>query len=151
MDFTGDYSLNIKIILFEIKGKGTLSGKFSNIHMNRIVIESLFFFYFSYYLITENSFAKVQTIGFTENIDGIEYVRFRLTVKLKIDYAFFHMDNLFNGDSILNDLGNRLVNDNYKLFLVELVPGLETSLARIFSDIINNILQDATYDEMFPE
>lgn len=103
------------------------------------------------FLITENSFAKVQTIGFTENIDGIEYVRFRLTVKLKIDYAFFHMDNLFNGDSMLNDLGNRLVNDNYKLFLVELVPGLETSLARIFSDIINNILQDATYEEMFPE
>ncbi|CAO1314672.1 unnamed protein product [Diamesa serratosioi] len=131
LDFTGDYSLNIKIILFEIKGKGTLSGKF------------------------KNSFAKVQTIGFTENIDGIEYVRFRLTVKLKIDYAFFHMDNLFNGDSILNDLASSIHvcsrNDPELVkCVINSVTHLRPKLAdgRIADDFILPALEPLTLDNI---
>lgn len=52
---------------------------------------------------------------------------------------------------LLSTLGNRLINDNYKMFLEELVPGLEVSLSRIFTEIVNNILHDSTYEEMFPE
>jgi Haemolymph juvenile hormone binding protein (JHBP) len=54
-------------------------------------------------------------------------------------------------ESMLSGIGNKLINDNYKIFLDELVPGLEVSLARIFADIVNTILKDSTYDEMFPE
>lgn len=87
-----------------------------------------------------------------ETIDDEEHVRFKLSVNLKIDYGYFFMENLFDGkDSILNNFGNRMINDNYKIFLEELIPGLEDSLARIFTDIINKILQESTYDEMFPK
>lgn len=91
----------------------------------------------------ENSLAKVVAIG-SVNANGI--TEFKLSVKLKVDYAFFHMESL-----LLSSFGNRLINDNYKLFLDELVPGLEESLSRIFADIVNTILKDSTYEEMFPE
>lgn len=51
---------------------------------------------------------------------------------------------------LLSSFGNKLINDNYKIFLEELVPGLEDSLSRIFTDIVNSILYDSTYEEMFP-
>lgn len=54
-------------------------------------------------------------------------------------------------ERILSGFGNKLINDNYKMFLDELVPGLESSLSRQFSDIVNQILKDSTYEEMFPE
>lgn len=73
------------------------------------------------------------------------FIEFALNVKLKVDYAYFQMESL-----LLSSFGNKLINDNYKIFLEELVPGLEESLSKTFSAIVNNILKDSTYDEMFP-
>lgn len=67
-------------------------------------------------------------------------------MKLKISHAHFKMESL-----PLSDYSNRIINDNQKLFLEELIPGLEDSLSRTFTDIVNEILKDSTYDEMFPE
>lgn len=89
--------------------------------------------------------AKVTALGrLSKTKEGL--TEFQLSVKLKVDYAYFQMESL-----LLSSFGNKIINDNYKIFLEELVPGLETSLSRIFSDIVNNILQDSTYEEMFPE
>lgn len=79
----------------------------------------------------------------SKNKEG--FTEFELKVKLKVDYAYFQMENL-----LLSSFGNKLINDNYKIFLEELVPGLEESLSQTFSAIVNNILKDSTYDEMFP-
>lgn len=79
------------------------------------------------------------------NEDSSKTTQFDLKVKLKVDYAYFQME------SMLSSIGNKLINNNYRSFLEELVPGLEDSLARIFADIVNSILKDSTYDEMFPE
>lgn len=78
--------------------------------------------------------------------EGTDRTIFALIVKLKISHAHFKMENL-----PLNNLGNRIINENQKLFLEELIPGLEDSLSRTFSDIVNEILKDSTYDEMFPQ
>lgn len=87
-----------------------------------------------------------------EQQNGKSYVRFkRIQVRINIPDAKFHLDNLFNGDPVLNQLGNRVVNENSEIFLAELVPGLETSLASIFTDIVNEILKETTYEEMFPD
>lgn len=61
------------------------------------------------------------------------------------------MDNLFNGDPVLGQVGNSFINENSKLFLTEITPGLEKSLSKTFTDIANTILKTTTYDEMFPE
>lgn len=52
---------------------------------------------------------------------------------------------------LLSGFGNKIINDNYKIFLDELVPGLEDSLSRIFTVIVNSVLYDSTFEEMFPE
>lgn len=93
---------------------------------------------------TENSLAKVTAVGSTSKSNE-NLTEFQLKVKLKVDHAFFQMESL-----ILSSFSNKIINDNYKIFLEELVPGLEESLSRIFSDIVNNILKDSTYEEMFP-
>lgn len=89
----------------------------------------------------ENSLAKVKATGETSK-EGI--TKFLLSVKLKVEYASFQMESLLSG------FGNRLINDNYKIFLEELVPGLESSLSRQFSDIVNIILKDSTYEGFYP-
>lgn len=71
-------------------------------------------------------------------------------MKITIPEAKFNLDNLFNGDPVLNQLGNRVVNENAEIFLAELVPGLEQSLSERFTDIVNQILKNATYEDMFP-
>lgn len=92
------------------------------------------------------SLAKVTALGREiTNKDSSKTTQFDLKVKLKVDYAYFQMESMLSG------IGNKIINDNYKIFLDELVPGLEDSLARIFADIVNTILKDSTYDEMFPE
>lgn len=89
----------------------------------------------------KNSIAKVTAIGTTTG----DLTQFNLNVKLKVDYAHFQMESL-----LLSSFGNKLINDNYKVFLRELVPGLEDSLSSIFSDIVNTLLKTSTYEEMFP-
>lgn len=83
--------------------------------------------------------------------DGLEYVRFtRLPLKINIDVFKLHLDNLFNGDRILGDVGNTIINDNQDLYLQEIIPGLERGLSKKFLDIANMLMANTTFDEMFP-
>lgn len=139
LEFKGDYSIALKLLI-KISGTGKFVGSFSE--------EINFFLWtsrrksFSDSHFAENSLAKVKATGETSD-EGI--TKFLLSVKLKVEYASFEMERILSG------FGNKLINDNYKMFLDELVPGLESSLSRQFSDIVNQILKDSTYEEMFPE
>lgn len=89
--------------------------------------------------------------GYKENINGVDYVRFRkLQVRLRVDDAKFQLDNLFNGDPTLGEIGNAVVNANVRLILDELTPTVEENLVDIFTELANNIMKDVTFDEMFP-
>lgn len=65
--------------------------------------------------------------------------------------SHFHLENLFNGDPNLGAIGNQFINENSKLFVDELIPGVERNLAKKFLEIANQVLADVTYDEMFPD
>lgn len=138
LEFRGDYSIALKLLV-KISGNGKFKGLFSAfVEFSRKFSEGLIGF------LTENSLAKVTALGSpSKSREG--FTEFKLNVKLKVDYAYFQMENL-----LLSSFGNKLINDNYKIFLEELVPGLEDSLSRTFSAIVNNILKDSTYDDMFP-
>lgn len=63
--------------------------------------------------------------------NGQEYVRPDKTeVSVKIVKLKLHFENLFNGDKVLGDLGNSLVNQNIDLFLRDIEPSLQRSLCR---------------------
>lgn len=101
---------------------------------------------------TANTRLAVRIRGYTEKIDDKEYVRFhRLGIRLKIESGNFHLDNLFNGDPVLGQVGNQVINENSRIFLDEIIPGLEKNLGRLFTEIVNNLLKTATIDDMFPE
>jgi len=48
-------------------------------------------------------------------------------------------------------MANRLINENQRVFLDEIIPTLEQSLAELFTDIGNKITLNFTYKELFPE
>ncbi|KAG5675666.1 hypothetical protein PVAND_005553 [Polypedilum vanderplanki] len=124
LEFFGDYSIVLNILI-KFRGKGKLKGLFKN--------------------------CKTHVKANAKIIDEQNHMEFTLDVKMKVSYAQFELQNLFDNDSFLSKLGNRIINDNYEIFLNELKPGLEKSLGKIFSNIVNNILKNSTYDEMFPE
>lgn len=60
------------------------------------------------------------------------------------------LTNLFQGNQVLEDIGNSFISGNSQFWLTEVYPGLEVSLAEIFTNIANKLTSEATYDEMFP-
>lgn len=141
MQFSGDYTLALKLLL-RISGNGRFKGSFSESHKARDSFSLLHFHFLSNFL--DESLAHVVAHGVLKQES--ERTLFTLKVKLQVSHAHFKMESL-----PFNDLGNKIINENSKLFLEELIPGLEDSLSRTFSDIVNEILKDSTYDEMFPE
>lgn len=128
LNFTGKYGLKMKILLLNLQGKGDIKGELTNTRL------------------------AIRIRGFTESINGTDFVRFhRLGMRLKIEDGRFQLDNLFNGDPVLGQVGNQVINENSRVFLDELIPGLEKNLSRLFTEIVNNLLQNATIDDMFPE
>ncbi|XP_073847088.1 protein takeout-like [Musca autumnalis] len=128
LDFTGKYFIKLNILLLDIQGRGNMRGY------------------------CENAKALVKIRGVRVPMsDGLEYVRFtRLPLKINVDVFKLHLDNLFNGDPILGAVGNTIINDNQDLYLSDVLPSLERDLSKKFLDIINIMMANITFDEMFP-
>lgn len=102
--------------------------------------------------VTDDSIANVRIIGRTEEREGVKYVKFdSIGLKVNVGRARYNMENLFNGDPTLGALGNQFVNENAKLFADEMIPFIEKSLAKTFLEIVNVVMKDVTFDEMFPD
>ncbi|KFB38976.1 hypothetical protein ZHAS_00006505 [Anopheles sinensis] len=127
LSFKGKYNLNIKLLLLNIAGTGDLKGVF------------------------ENSHARVKVLWEKYIKNGKEYLRIKkLLVRIQIENGQFDMKDLFRKDPVLSQVGNQFINENSRLFLDELTPGLERSLAETFKAMANEIMQRATFDESFP-
>lgn len=146
----------MRLLLLNIQGHGPISG----------VLGEFFFFFFSlerilpinheklFWNISENTRANVTLLAkkVLNNETGIEYVKLgSLKIKGSVGGGRFHLENLFNGDRVLGDIGNTIINDNAQIFIDEMLPGFEKELAKKFTEIANDILTDVTYDEMFPD
>lgn len=128
LTFTGKYSLKMRLLLLNIQGKGPISGTL------------------------ENTRAVVRLTAKRTPENGQEYVKFdNLVLKVTVGGAKFRLENLFNGDRTLGEIGNTIINENANLFVEELIPGFEKSLSKTFLEIANDILDHVTYDEMFPD
>uniref|UniRef100_A0AAG5CUZ5 Hemolymph juvenile hormone binding protein n=1 Tax=Anopheles atroparvus TaxID=41427 RepID=A0AAG5CUZ5_ANOAO len=127
LSFKGKYDLKIKLLLLNIAGVGDLTG------------------------VIENNQARVKLICEKYGTDGKEYIRVKkLLVRIQIEKGRFDMKDLFRGDPVLSQAGNQFINENSRLFLDEITPGLERSLADTFKATANEIMQQATFDDIFP-
>lgn len=83
--------------------------------------------------------------------DGKEYVKIdNCTVKTKVEVVKIKLDNLFNGDKVLGELGNRLINENVDLLKPDFIPAFEKAFANVYKRISNDILALAPIDELLP-
>ncbi|XP_058126349.1 protein takeout-like [Anopheles ziemanni] len=127
LSFKGKYDLSIKLLFLNIAGAGDLAGGIENLH-GRV---------------------KILCENYTK--DGKEYIRVKkLLVRIQIEKGRFDMKDLFRGDPVLSQAGNQFINENSRLLLDELTPGLERSLAETFKNTANEIMKQATYDELYP-
>ncbi|KAG5675665.1 hypothetical protein PVAND_005552 [Polypedilum vanderplanki] len=127
LEFVGKYTLKIKILLLDISGKGDMDGSF------------------------ENSRARVKMQAKKYQKNGETYIKFDLfNIKIQVGKNKINLKNLFNGDPNLGRIGNQFINENSELFLAEIIPGLEKNLAEIFTKTANEIVENASFDEMFP-
>lgn len=99
----------------------------------------------------ENSRARVKMVSRKYQKNGETYIKFdKFNLKIQIGKHKLRLDNLFNGDPNLGQVGNQFINENSELFLAEIIPGLEKNLAEIFTKTANEIVDSASFDEMFP-
>jgi hypothetical protein len=73
-----------------------------------------------------------------------------MRLKLHIGHSRISLGNLFHGDPVIGRATNDVINDNTDLFINEIKPVLENSLAEKFTDIANKITLKFTYKELFP-
>lgn len=95
--------------------------------------------------------ADVKLKGHLEEINGKNYLQFeKFDIKLYIEKSHINLARLFARDPVLGRATNEVVNENSELFINEIKPSLELSLAEKFTNIANTITRSFTYEELFP-
>ncbi|XP_055546858.1 uncharacterized protein LOC129731116 [Wyeomyia smithii] len=127
MHISGQYDLNMSILLLKVNGKG----KFN--------------------LVLNDTIANMRMEYQTVPSGGKNFVRFHpIELKLKFTKARFNFNGLFNGDPALEEFGNKAINENPHLLLDEVRPSFEKNLARVFTEISNSVVQGAEESELLP-
>jgi len=125
--FVGDYDIDMKILVLQYKGTGPITGNFTNYNFDCIL--------------KGNRILK----------EGKEHLRFdKMRLRLHIGQSRLSLGNLFRDDPVIGRATNDVINDNTDLFINEIRPVLENSLAEKFTEIANKITLQFTYKELFP-
>nr|BAD83405.1 takeout like protein [Phormia regina] len=123
----GQYDINGQILTLPIKGNGPFTGNFTNFY------------------------AFVKIIFDTKNVNDDEYLTIKdLEVKIRTGKGRVRLENLFNGDKTLGDVVNETINQNFEVFTNELIGPIERALEKKFIAIARKILENFTYNELFP-
>ncbi|XP_044750396.1 uncharacterized protein LOC123310800 [Coccinella septempunctata] len=125
--FEGDYDIDMHILLLKYKGKGPVSGNFTDYFFDCIMK------------------------GRTMMIEGKDYLKFdKMRCKLQFGKSSIKLANLFKEDPVLARATDDVIEENTELFLAEIKPILEDALAEKFTDIANKLTLKFTYQELFP-
>ncbi|KAK4879362.1 hypothetical protein RN001_007508 [Aquatica leii] len=121
------YNITGKILMMPIKGEGPLQANVTNCK------------------------SKTKLKGELYEKEGEIHVRYKeMTVHVTIGGGEVKVENLFNGDKLLNDIVNDSINKNFDSLLNELLPVIERALGTAFLDISNAIVEPYTFKQLFP-
>ncbi|XP_026323428.1 protein takeout-like [Hyposmocoma kahamanoa] len=127
LEFSGKYKMDIQVLLLRLQGRGNITGTFKDYACN------------------------VTMRGHKEKRGDDEFLKFDpFKVKLRVGQSSIYLTNLFDGDPVLGPATNRVINENSNVFLEEIRPVLERSLAELFTEMANKITSKFTYKELFP-
>ncbi|KAG5667677.1 hypothetical protein PVAND_015649 [Polypedilum vanderplanki] len=122
----GKYEMKAKISILDIVGNGDLE------------------------TINYNSRMRTRAIGKIGEKDQQVYVD-KVNVKIQPGSSTNKLTNLFNGDPLLQDIGNQLINENQDIFLEYIIPIMEKQFGNVLKSVSNQIISNATFDELFPD
>lgn len=126
VDFVGDYTMDGRILLLPITGKGK-----ANITM--VGLKTVH-----------------ELIGEPIKKKGEVYIRFKeYHIKLLPKRVYLHFENLFNGDKVLGENMNRFMNENWELIFNELKGGYEDTFSYVFKDVTNKIFTKVPMNKIF--
>ncbi|KAH0809714.1 hypothetical protein GEV33_013075 [Tenebrio molitor] len=112
---TGEYTLDGKVLLLPVKGEGDSTATMKNVELNCLM-----------------QYEEVKK-------KGKKYMKF-VSGKgtFKPSSIVFHFDNLFNGDMLLGDEINRVVNENWKLLFEDIEDTFLDAMTKILINILNH-------------
>ena len=118
-----------RIILLQIRGSGPMTGDFTNC----------------------KALVKLQMQMSKRNNDENYLKLTELKTRISVGGGKLNLKNLFGGDPVLGEAVNNAINSNFDSFLKEIKPSIESAISNTFTEIANGILQEFTYEMLFPE
>jgi len=123
----GEYEIDSKLLFVNLQGKGPFNTNITNYQFECIMKGD-----------------KVER-------NGAEYLLFEpLKCNIGLEHATIYLHNLFNGNQLLGNATNAVLNDNSDIFFEEIKPGLEKAIEERFTEMANKITLAFKYDELFP-
>jgi len=123
----GTYDINGSVLLLPIQGTGRFTGNFTDCTGN-----------------VRLQFAKKPVNG----QDLVQIKKFQ--IKIKVGKGTIKLYNLFNGDKVLGDAINSVINQNFDTLSQDIIPLVEKALAKTLKRIATKITQNFTYEQVFP-
>ncbi|CAG9768268.1 unnamed protein product [Ceutorhynchus assimilis] len=121
------YHLDGKLLLVPVKGDGNLETNVTDVS------------------------ARAELQGEIIEQNGSKFLTYsQVKLRVHVGGGSVRMENLFNGDKVLLSMLNDVVNRNFKVFLSELMPVIEKSLASVFQNTGNAIVEAFPFDQLFP-
>ncbi|XP_018914605.2 protein takeout isoform X2 [Bemisia tabaci] len=127
--FTGQYKVSGQVLLLPLFGSG-----FANISLTGV------------------KFTFVYDFDVVKKENGREYVELKEGSKLTFgaESMKIRLENLFNGDKLLGENMNTILNENWKDLLREIGPAVGDALASVFRNTLSSVAQLVPYDVLFP-
>lgn len=106
------------------------------------------------HVIVEKSRARVAMKGNRYQRDGQEYLKFeKFRIKVQTGkIKQMKLSNLFQGiNEPFEEVANAFIQSNSDFMLANVYPSIEKYLGDILTNIANEIVDTATFDELFPQ
>ncbi|KAF2878874.1 hypothetical protein ILUMI_27294 [Ignelater luminosus] len=127
LQLLGQYAIDTKILFLNLKGNGPLE-------IN----------------ITDYSFNCTMN-GHKIEKNDVTYLEFeRMECSMNFKNVNVLLKHIFNGNALLGNTTNTVINQNVDMFYKEIKPSLVEALGKTFTDIANKITLRFSYDELFP-
>jgi DNA replication protein DnaD len=82
--------------------------------------------------------------------NGKTYIKFvKSLVEIEPKLVTFHFGNLFNGDKVLGDNINAVLNDNWKEVFTDMSKDLNETINQIIMNLLNGFFAKVSIEEAF--
>ncbi|KAJ3635306.1 hypothetical protein MTP99_008223 [Tenebrio molitor] len=126
LEMMGPYKLDGKILLLPVQGEGDSVARLKNVKVELLM-----------------KYEEVKKKGKTH----MKYVSGK--AKIQPGSVFFRFENLFNGDKILGEQINTVINENWKVFYEDMEETFEEVVMQIVINMVNKFFAKVSIEEAF--